>query len=91
MKGLMRVKNSNFDVVVNKTGSTLNSAAPIVLKNQITEIRSIEDIADVSEVNVTSGATIVYNSANDKYEVRKLSFEDVDTANASFQIDGGSF
>jgi hypothetical protein len=91
MKGLMRVKNSNFDVVVNKTGSTLNSAAPIVLKNQITEIRSIEDIADVSEVNVTAGATIVYNSENDKYEVRKLLFEDVDTSNASYQIDGGSF
>jgi hypothetical protein len=91
MKGLMRVKNSNFDVVVNKTGSTLNSGPPIVLKNQITEIRSIEDIADVSEVNVTAGATIVYNSENDKYEVRKLLFEDVDTSNASYQIDGGSF
>jgi len=91
MKGVLRVKNSNFDVVVNKTGSTLNSAAPIVLKNQITEIRSIEDIADVSEVNVTAGATIVYNSENDKYEVRKLLFEDVDTSNASYQIDGGSF
>ena len=63
----------------------------IVLKNQITEIRSIEDIADVSEVNVTAGATIVYNSENDKYEVRKLLFEDVDTSNASYQIDGGSF
>ena len=70
--------------ITNNNGR-LSSAAPITLKNQIQEIRSIEDIADVSEVDVTDGATIVYNSQNDKYEVRQLQIEDLGA------IDGGSF
>jgi hypothetical protein len=70
--------------ITNNNGR-LSSAAPITLKNQIQEIRSIEDIADVSEVDVTDGATLVYNSQNDKYEVRQLQIEDLGA------IDGGSF
>jgi hypothetical protein len=70
--------------ITNNNGR-LSSAAPITLKNQIQEIRSIEDIADVSEVDVTNGATLVYNSENDKYEVRQLQIEDLGA------IDGGSF
>jgi hypothetical protein len=70
--------------ITNNNGR-LSSAAPITLKNQIQEIRSIEDIADVSEVDVTDGATLVYNSQNDKYEVRQLQLGDLGA------IDGGSF
>ena len=70
--------------ITNNAGR-LSSAAPITLKNQIQEIRSIEDIADVAEVDVTNGATLVYNSQNDKYEVRQLQIEDLGA------IDGGSF
>ena len=70
--------------ITNNNGR-LSSAAPITLKNQIQEIRSIEDIADVSEIDVTDGATLVYNSQNDKYEVRQLQIEDLGA------IDGGSF
>jgi hypothetical protein len=70
--------------ITNNNGR-LSSAAPITLKNQIQEIRSIEDITDVNEVNVTDGATLVYNSANDKYEVRPLDIADLGA------IDGGTF
>ncbi len=35
--------------ITNNNGR-LSSAAPITLKNQIQEIRSIEDIADVAEI-----------------------------------------
>ena len=70
--------------ITNNAGR-LSSAAPITLKNQIQEIRSIEDIADVSEVDVTDGATLVYNSQNDKYEVRQIQIGDLGA------IDGGSF
>jgi hypothetical protein len=70
--------------ITNNNGR-LSSAAPITLKNQIQEIRSIEDFADVAEVDVTDGATLVYNSQNDKYEVRQLQIEDLGA------IDGGSF
>jgi len=55
------------------------------LKNQIQEIRSIEDIADVAEIDVSDGATLVYNSETDKYEVKQLQIEDLGA------IDGGSF
>jgi hypothetical protein len=72
--------------ITNNNGR-LSSAAPITLKNQIQEIRSIEDIADVSEVDVSSGSTLVYNPENDKYEVRKLQSDDFDVLN----LDGGSF
>ena len=72
--------------ITNNNGR-LSSTAPITLKNQIQEIRSIEDIADVAEVEVAAGATLVYNPENDKYEVRKLQSEDFDT----FNLDGGSF
>ena len=70
--------------ITNNSGR-LSSAAPITLKNQVQEIRSIEDIADVAEVDVTDGATLIYNSETDKYEVRQLQIEDLGA------IDGGSF
>ena len=70
--------------ITNNNGR-LSSAAPITLKNQIQEIRSIEDILDVAEVDVTNGATLVYNSQNDKYEVKQLQIGDLGA------IDGGSF
>lgn len=70
--------------ITNNNGR-LSSAAPITLKNQIQEIRSIEDIADVAEVDVSDGATLIYNSQNDKYEVRQIQIGDLGA------IDGGSF
>lgn len=70
--------------ITNNSGR-LSTGAPITLKNQIQEIRSIEDFADVTEVDVSDGATLVYNSQNDKYEIRQLQIEDLG------DIDGGSF
>ena len=70
--------------ITNNNGR-LSSAAPITLKNQIQEIRSIEDILDVAEVDVSNGATLVYNSQNDKYEIKQLQIGDLGA------IDGGSF
>ena len=70
--------------ITNNSGR-LSSAAPITLKNQVQEIRSIEDILDVSEVDVSNGATLIYNSQNDKYEVKQIQIGDLGA------IDGGSF
>lgn len=77
---------SKQNVKVNNIGGSLTPFAPITLKNQIIEITSIENIPDVSEVNVIDGATLVYNSSNDKYEIKPLSFGDLDA-----NIDGGLF
>lgn len=73
-------------VKVNNIGGTLTSSSPITLKNQIVEITSIENIADVDEINVTDGATLIYNSSTDKYEIKPLNFNDL-----SGDIDGGTF
>ena len=82
----MRVSLSNTVVRINNNNGSLNSAAPVVLKNQITQLRSIEDIADVVETNVADGATLVYNATLDKYEVKLIDFTQQD-----FNLDGGSF
>lgn len=82
----MRVNLSNTVVKINNNNGSLNSTSPVVLKNQITQLRSIEDIADVVETNVTDGATIIYNAALDKYEVKLL-----DLGEQSINLDGGSF
>ena len=66
---------------INNNNGRLSSATPSTLKNQFQEIRSLEDILDVAEVDVTNGATLVYNSENDKYEVKQLQID----------LDGGSF
>jgi hypothetical protein len=79
------VGTSRLVAKITNNNGRLSSAAPITLKNQIQEIRSIEDIADVAEVDVSDGATLVYNSETDKYEVRQLQIEDLGA------IDGGSF
>ena len=80
-------KTTVQNVKITNTGGVLQSSTPVTLKNQITEINSIEDIRDVSEIEVVAGATLVYNSENDKYEVRKINSEDFGTIN----LDGGSF
>lgn len=81
-------KTTKQQVKVNNAGGGLQSQTPITLKNQITEINSIEDIADVAEIDVTTGATLIYNSANDKYEVRKLEAGDIE---GDINMDGGVF
>ena len=79
------VQNTSMVARVNTTGDSLSSARPVTLKNQVKEIRSIEDFGDVQEVNVTTGATLVYNSDIDKYQVRPLELADLGN------LDGGTF
>ena len=75
-------------VTVNNLGNVLTGVSPFTLKNQITEISSIEQIADVDEINVTTGATLIYNSSTDKYEIRPLQFTDM---SGTVDLDGGTF
>lgn len=82
----MRVNLSNTVIRINNNNGSLNSTSPVVLKNQITQLRSIEDIGDVSEVEVVDGATLVYNAALDKYEVKPL-----DLTTLIAELDGGTF
>jgi hypothetical protein len=79
------VQNTQMVARVATTGDSLSAAKPVTLKNQVKEIRSIEDFGDVQEVNVTTGATLVYNSDIDKYQVRPLELADLGN------LDGGTF
>ena len=85
LKATLTGRVSNNIVAVAKSDGRLNSSAPgVTLKNQINEIRSIEDIADIVETNVVDGATIVYNASLDKYEVKPIDL-------GASGLDGGTF
>ena len=77
---------SRLVATITNNNGRLSSTGPITLKNQIQEIRSIENITDVSVVDATDGSTLIYNSQNDKYEVRQLQVGDL-----NLDLDGGSF
>jgi hypothetical protein len=73
-------------VTVNNLGNVLTGVSPITLKNQVTEISSIEKIADVETVDKNTGSTLVYNASNLTYEVKPLDYN-----NLSGSIDCGTF
>lgn len=76
-------------IIVSNVGGVLTNQAPITLRNQSRDIRSIEDIGDVSVIEALAGATLIYNPLNDKYEVRLMTGNDVDID--TFDLDGGLF
>ena len=88
IRGTIRSSTTTLKAKVNVNQGVLSSYTPITLKNQIQEIRSIEDIKDVDEVDVTTGATLVYNEANDKYEVKQIEYGDIA---GDVDIDCGEF
>ncbi len=61
---------SEFDIKVNKEGGRLISTTPITVKNQIQEIRSIDDIPKVNTALKAHGATLLYNSTTGYYDVK---------------------
>jgi hypothetical protein len=86
LKATVSPRVTNQTVVLNQKNGILTTVAGVTLKNQISELSSIEQINDVTGVNVTNGATLVYNSTNDKYEVKPLEFSSI-----SGSLDGGTF
>ena len=77
---------SRLVATITNNNGRLSSTGPITLKNQIQEIRSIENITDVIVVDSANGSTLIYNSQNDKYEVRQLQVGDL-----NLDLDGGTF
>jgi hypothetical protein len=68
---------------------TINSNAPVVLKNvtnAVGGVSRLDHLLDVVPTGETAGATLVYDSDTDKYIVKKLDLADV-TGN----LDGGIF
>ncbi len=83
----MALKNllSNNVIVVTQSQGRLSSASPrVTLKNQVSEINSLEDLPDVTTPNVSEGAMVQYDVATDRYEIKPL-----DLRNGT--IDAGTF
>ncbi len=64
------ISKSDFTVTVRKEGGRITSTAPMTVKNQIRELRSIEDFDDVNVVSKQEGSMFIYNSATGKYDVK---------------------
>ena len=53
------ISKSDFTITVQKTGGRITSTAPMTVKNQIRELRSIEDFEDVNTTQKQDGATFI--------------------------------
>ena len=75
MTGIRRVimaPKSTFRATVQKVGGRVQAIDPITVKNQIREIRSVEDIPGVNAALRTDGAVLVFNANTEEYDVRLL-------------------
>lgn len=83
----VKLKNSTNDETISVRVKTSNSPSPIKYKNA-TGVKSIEDIGDVDEINVSDGSTLIYNQFTDKYEIKKI---DINNIEGDWNIDCGEF
>ena len=76
-------------VVANKKDGVIEASAPVTLKPIPTISSGIDRLDHLKDVNANTevdGATLVYDVANDTYNVRKL-----DLADVVGNLDGGDF
>lgn len=88
MTNVVVSRKRTVQISANTTAGIIDTSTPVVLKNNptiggVTRLDRLNDVVANSEVN---GATLVYNSSNDTYVVKKLDLSDVTGA-----IDGGIF
>lgn len=75
-------------VKLNNNGGILSPTGSISLKNQPNVLTTIQDIPDVSEIEVSTGSTLIYNSSTDNYEIKHMQFADI---SGTLDLDGGTF
>lgn len=66
-------KSTNYKVQVSSMDGRIQTTAPLSLRNVVRDqafLKRIEDIENVLAVNKIDGATLVYNSENQKYEIK---------------------
>lgn len=75
-------------VNVNAAATVIDSNNPVTLKNfpAVGAANRIDRLIDVDASAESNGATLVYDSINDKYVVKKLDLSDV-----TGDLDGGEF
>ena len=76
-------------IVANKKDGIIEASAPVTLKSIPTINSGVDRLDHLKDVNANTevdGATLVYDVANDTYNVRKL-----DLADVVGNLDGGDF
>lgn len=81
-------KKRTVQISSNSTAGIIDTTTPVILKNNpvlgaATRLDTLSDVVANSEID---GATLVYNSTNDTYVVKKLDLSDV-----VGDLDGGTF
>ncbi len=81
------VRNSTIRASVNTNSGQIQTTTPVTLITAAAQASNrLDSLADVEEITPANGATLVYRSADDKYVVQQLTFD-----NVSGNLDGGSF
>lgn len=81
-------KKRSVQISSNATAGIIDTTTPVVLKNNpvLGAATRLDRLSDVIANNEIDGATLVYNSTNDTYVVKKLDLSDV-----VGDLDGGTF
>lgn len=83
----VRTRPSTVVATTDRRAAATTNTQPITLKSQSRTANFIEDMLDVIEASPQDGFTLVYNSSNDKYEVKQLTSTDINIT----ALDGGTF
>lgn len=70
---VIQAPRSTFISTVQKFGGRVTSIDPIIVKNQIREIRNIDDIPGINGDGKVDGASIIWNANTQQYDVKLLS------------------
>jgi len=81
-------RKPTIGVKLNSNTGSIQSTTPVTIQTQNASGASnrLDRLNDVNATTETHGATLVYNEANDTYEVKKL-----DLSNVTGDLDGGIF
>jgi hypothetical protein len=89
MVNVIVAKKRTVQVSTNATAGVIDSTNPVTLKPISTisnGVNRLDHLKDVNPFGEVDGATLVYDSVNDTYNVKKL-----DLANITGDLDGGNF
>jgi 4-hydroxyphenylpyruvate dioxygenase-like putative hemolysin len=90
MVNVIVAKKRIIQVSTNDTAGIIDSNNPVTLKQtstiSSTGVSRLDHLKDVNPSGEVDGATLVYDSINDTYNVKKL-----DLANITGDLDGGTF
>lgn len=77
IKKVILTPKTTFTATVQKVGGRVTTTDPITVKNQISEIRTIDDIQGINIAHRTDGSTLIYNANTGEYDVKPYNVDDL--------------